>query len=82
MVTPNLAGYPSETERAAGLKALLAISNGNCHVATGPGKIDLAAAIKLSKDAGYTGLYTIVVDKGDDPSAATKSVLDDLVKLL
>jgi sugar phosphate isomerase/epimerase len=82
LVTPNFAGYPSEAERAAGLKALLALSNGNCHVATGPGQIDLAAAIKITKDAGYNGLYTIVIDKADDPAAATKSVVDQLVKLL
>ncbi len=82
LVTPNFAGYPSEAERAAGLKPLLSLSNGNCHVATGPGQIDLAAAVKIAKDAGYNGLYTIVIDKADDPAAATKSVLDQLVKLL
>src|SRR5205085_4051067 len=76
LVTPNLGGYPNDADRAAGLKPLLALSNGNCHVATGPGQIDLAAAVKIAKDAGYNGLYTIVIDKADDPAAATKSVLD------
>ncbi len=83
LVTPSLAGFPSEAERTAGLAALYALSNGNSHVSMNPGKIDLAAAIKISKDAAYKGLYTIVTDDaGTDPAAATKAVLDELVRLI
>jgi Xylose isomerase-like TIM barrel len=82
LVTPNLVGFPNEAERAAGLKVLYPLSNGNSHVSVSPGKIDLAAAIKISQGAGYKGLYTIVTDGAGDPSAATKAVLDEILKLI
>jgi hypothetical protein len=81
-VTPNLAGFPSEAERAAGLKALYPLSNGNSHISMSPGKIDLPAAIKIAQATGYKGLYTIVTDGSGDPSASTKAVLDELLKLI
>jgi len=83
LVSPNVAGFPTEAERVAGLKALIPIANGNCHVSLDPGKIDLAAAVKTCQDAGYKGLYSIATDgSGADPWAATKAVLDELVKLI
>ncbi len=44
----------------------------------------LAAAIKVAKDAGYKGIYTIVTDAGGgaDPYAATKAILDGLIRLI
>jgi hypothetical protein len=80
LVTPDLAGFPSEAERVAGLKVLYPLSNGNSHVTLSPGKIDLPAAIKISRE--YKGLYTIVTDGAGDGSAATKAALDELVKLI
>ena len=54
-MSPNVAGFPSEAERVAGLKALIPIANGNCRVSVDPGKIDLAAAkIGLSMLHGET----------------------------
>jgi sugar phosphate isomerase/epimerase len=83
LVTPNFAGFPSEAERVAGLKVLIPMSNGNCHVSMDPGKIDFAAGIKLCQDAGYKGLYTIAIaESAADPSAATKTTLDELLKLI
>lgn len=76
-VCPDLGGFPSEAERVAGLKALYPLSDGTSRVRMNA-KIDLAAAIKISKDAAYKGVYTIVAD-GD---AGTKAALDALLKLI
>jgi sugar phosphate isomerase/epimerase len=81
-VTPNFLGFPSEAERVAGLKVLYPMANGNSHVAMSPGKIDLAAGIKIAQDTGYRGLFTIVTDGTGDGKAATKATLDELLKLI
>ena len=79
-VTPDTSAFPNDTERAAGLKALYPLSDGNSDVHAS----NLAAAIKIAKDAGYKGMYSIVTDttSGADPYAATKAILDELIKLL
>jgi hypothetical protein len=77
---PDTGAFPNDTERAAGLKALYALSDGNSDAHA----VNLAAAIKIANDAGYKGIYTIVLDSaaGSDPFAATKTVLDALVRLI
>jgi hypothetical protein len=74
---PDPGGFPNDAERAAGLKALYALSDGNSRVRMTP-KVDLAATVKASKDAAYKGLYTIVADG----EAGTKAALDALLKLI
>jgi hypothetical protein len=74
---PDPAGFPNDAERAAGLKALYALSDGNSRVRITP-KVDLASTVKASKDAAYKGLYTIVADG----EASTKAALDALLKLI
>jgi hypothetical protein len=74
---PDPAGFPSAAEASAGLKALYPLSDGNSRVRMNA-KIDLPAAIKISKDASYKGLYTIVADG----EAGTKAAVDALLKLI
>ncbi len=78
--TPDTSAFPNDTERAAGLKALYSLSDGNSDVHA----TNLAATIKIAKDAGYKGMYTIVTDTtgSADPYAATKAILDELIKLI
>ena len=77
---PDTAGFSSDADRTAGLKALYPLSDGNSHVHAGA---SLAASIKISKDAGYKGLYSIATEPGaGDPAAATKAILDEIVKLI
>jgi hypothetical protein len=80
--TPNIGNFPNETERAAGLRALFPLSGGTCHCTNDPAKYSLADAIKISKDVGYKGLYSIQAVGGADPHAATKLLLDELLKSL
>ena len=80
MVTPNVGYFPNEIERAAGLKAMFALMPGTTHCAVDAAKYSFANAIKISKDAAYKGLYAIGTGGAADPYAATKAVLDELLK--
>jgi hypothetical protein len=80
---PDTGGFPSASERAAGLKALYPLSGGNSLVRFGAGRSDAAAAVKIAKDVGYKGLFTVVVDAGgSDPTAMIKAAIDELAKLI
>jgi hypothetical protein len=78
--TPDTGGFSNDADRPAGLKALYPLSDGNSHVHTA----NLAAAIKIANDASYKGIYSIAIDGpgGSDPFAATKTILDAVVKLI
>ena len=81
--TPNINNFPNETERAAGLRALFPLSGGVSHVQLNPQRFNLADAIKIARETGYKGLFGVHSGphNGADPYAATKAVLDELVKL-
>jgi hypothetical protein len=83
-VTPNINNFPSDTERAAGLRALVAVSSGVVHCTPSQPKDTLANAIAVAKEAGYKGLYAIQAEGagGADPYAATRTALEDLLKLI
>jgi hypothetical protein len=77
--TPNMANFPNDTERAAGLRALFPLSGGTCHCGS-DATYSLADAVKISKEAGYQGLYSLNAGGGADPHAAITAALDVLVK--
>jgi sugar phosphate isomerase/epimerase len=81
-VTPNIGNFPSDAERAAGLRALLPLSSGITHCTVDLAKYNLADAVTIAKETGYKGLYAIQAPAaaGVDPYAATKAILDELVK--
>jgi hypothetical protein len=80
--TPDIGNFPNETERAAGLRALIPLSGGIIHCPDDSAKYSLAGALKIVKDARYTGIYSIETSSNNavDPYAATKSVLDEVLK--
>jgi len=81
--TPDIGNFPNETERAAGLHALIPLSGGIIHCPNDPAKYNLANAIKIAKDARYTGIYSIeTAGSASDPFAATRSVLDEVLKTI
>jgi hypothetical protein len=82
--TPNVNNFPNEAERAAGLRALLQVSGGGCHVQLHPQRFELAAAMKIAREAGYKGIFGVQsgAHNSPDPHAATKMVLDEVVKLI
>jgi hypothetical protein len=80
--TPDVANFPNETERAAGLKVLVPLSGGIIRCSLDPTKYNLSSALRIVKDAKFTGIYSIETGgtSGPDPYAATKKVLDEVLK--
>jgi hypothetical protein len=77
---PDAAGFSSDAERSSGLKVLYPLSNGNSRLHPGP---SLAAAVRISKDLGYKGMYALAADpSAADPYAATRAMLDEVAKLI
>jgi hypothetical protein len=75
---PDGGNFPDPASRAAGLAAMYRITAGNSRIQLMPAKYDAAEAIRISKESGYQGLYTIetVPGNGADPYAAVQSVLN------
>jgi sugar phosphate isomerase/epimerase len=79
---PDIGNFPDNEGRAAGLRALFPLSSGSCHCHYAPEKYSEADAIRLSKEVGYKGLYSIeaVSSNGPDPYAAVQTILDELLR--
>jgi sugar phosphate isomerase/epimerase len=57
-----------QVHQHAGIKAMFPYTDGNCHMKMlNPPTYDLAAAIALIKELGYTGLYSIENEQPGDP---------------
>jgi hypothetical protein len=79
---PDVGNFPDEEARAAGLRAMYPLSSGSSHCHYNPDRYNEANAIKISKEAGYKGLYSIEAsaNNGPDPYAAVQTILDELLK--
>ncbi len=79
---PDVGNFPDEDARAAGLRAMYPLSSGSSHCHYDPERYSEAAAIAISKEVGYKGLYSIeaVASNGPDPYAAVQTILDELLK--
>ena len=63
-----------------GIKAMFPYTDGNCHMKMlDPPAYDLAAAIALIKQLGYTGLYSIENEQAGDPYDNVQKVYDVVV---
>jgi sugar phosphate isomerase/epimerase len=80
-VNPDSGNFPDKESRAAALPIMYRMTAGSSHVKDIPGKFDAADGIRISKEAGYTGIYTIEAraNNGPDPYAAVQSILDILI---
>jgi sugar phosphate isomerase/epimerase len=79
---PDIGNFPDETARAAGLRAMYPLSSGSSHAHYAPDRYSEADAVKISKEVGYKGLFSIETGRnnGPDPYAAVQSVVDELLK--
>jgi sugar phosphate isomerase/epimerase len=79
---PDIGNFPDEAARAAGLRAMYPLSSGSSHAHYAPDRYSEADAIKISKEVGYKGLFSIETGRnnGPDPYAAVQSVVDELLK--
>jgi hypothetical protein len=79
---PDVGNFPDEESRHAGLRVMYPMSSGNSHVKISPGRYDTAAAIQISKEVGYKGLFAIESGRAIDPDpyVAVQKILDELLK--
>jgi Xylose isomerase-like TIM barrel len=79
---PDIGNFPDDTARVAGLRALYPLSSGSSHAHYAPERYSEADAVKISKEVGYKGLFSIETGRnnGPDPYAAVQSVVDELFK--
>jgi sugar phosphate isomerase/epimerase len=79
---PDVGNFPDEGARAAGLRAMYPLSSGSSHCHYNPERYNEADAIRISKEAGYKGLYSIEAgaNNGPDPYAAVQTILDELIR--
>ena len=76
---PDPGGFPDDEARSAGLRALYPLSSGSSHLQYNPKRWDEAKVIRISKEAGYTGLFSIEAVpevNGSDPYRAVQSILE------
>jgi hypothetical protein len=78
---PDIGNFPNEEARAAGLRVMYPLSSGSSHCHYDPERYSEADAIKLSKEVGYKGLYSIEAgaNNGPDPYTAVQTILNELV---
>jgi hypothetical protein len=79
---PDVGNFPDEEARAAGLRVMYPLSSGSSHCHYNPERYNEANAIKISKEVGYKGLYSIEAggNNGPDPYAAVQTILDELLR--
>jgi hypothetical protein len=79
---PDVGNFPDEEARAAGLRALYPLSSGSSHCHYDPERYSEANAIRISKEVGYKGLYSIeaVASNGPDPYVAVQTILAELLR--
>ena len=66
-----------QAHQHAGIKMMFPITNGTCHMKMlNPPTYDLAAAIQLIRQLGYTGLYSLENEQPGDPYQNVQTVLD------
>ena len=72
-----------QAHQHAGIRAMFPYTDGNCHMKIlNPPAYDLAAAITLTKELGYKGLYSIENELPGDPYKNVQDVYDIVMATL
>ncbi len=79
---PDIGNFPDNESRMAGLKVLYTMSSGGSHAHYNPDAYNEADAVRISKEVGYKGLFSIESGRnnGPDPYAAVQMILDELLR--
>jgi len=74
----DLGNFTDQESQLAGIRAMLPLTDGNCHVKMNPARYDISKALALTRELGYRGLYSIEAgtNMGPDPYENTKKILD------
>jgi hypothetical protein len=77
----DLGNFPDQETQHAGIRGMFPLTDGNCHVKLNPARYDLAAALALTKELAYRGLYSIEanVPSGTDPHESVQRIYDVLL---
>lgn len=86
----DIGNFASQQLQHEGMRAMLPLSNGNTHVKMNTKRYDLAAAIALARELGYTGFFSIeananltnnpnMPDMGTDPYVNVQKIYDVLM---
>lgn len=77
----DIGNFPDQETQHAGMRAMFPLTDGNCHVKINPQRYDLPAALKLTRELGYTGLYSIEAggQMGTDPHENVHRIYDVLL---
>jgi hypothetical protein len=81
-VTPDFQYFADDAARKAGLPVMYRMTSGSSHVKYIPDSFDTAECIRISKEAGYKGLYLIDAVRpapGQDCYAMVQNILDILL---
>jgi hypothetical protein len=78
---PDCGNFPDKASRAAALPILYRMTAGSSRVTHAPEKFDTGDAIKMAKEAGYNGVFSITASarNSSDPYAPVQTVLDILL---
>jgi sugar phosphate isomerase/epimerase len=78
---PDCGNFPDKPSQAAGLAAMYKLTSGSSHVKHNPAKFDIADALRIAKEAGYTGIFSIEASSRNspDPYAPVQTILDILL---
>ena len=74
----DIGNLDQETQHAA-MRAMFPHSDGNCHVKLNPDRYDLPAALALTRELGYRGLYSIEAGGAGDAYDNVQSIYDVLL---
>ncbi len=84
---PDFGNFPDEETRHRGLKLLFPLARTICHArdTEGDGKgglvhFDLGECVRISKEAGYAGVYSVEAEAKGDVHANVQHVYDELMK--
>jgi sugar phosphate isomerase/epimerase len=75
---PDIGNFPDDETRDRGLREMFPLAKIACHAKLNPAKFDFAHCIQLSKEAGFTGFYSIEAGTASDPYDAVLQVIDAL----
>jgi len=81
---PDVGGFGGdEAHVKAGMRAMFPFTDGNCHMKMlNPPTYDLADLVRLTKELGYKGLYSIENELPGDPHTNVQNVYDVLMASL
>jgi sugar phosphate isomerase/epimerase len=74
----DLGNFTDQESQHAGIRAMLPLNDGNCHVKLNPARYDLPKALALTRELNYKGIYSIEAGAGmgPDPYENTQKILD------